>query len=106
MVIGFFEGAREEVLHVDGVGEELAGGGVVAGGEEVAAAKFFRREADYAGDLVHVALKREERLGRAEAAKGPVGRGVGGHGAGADGDVRPEVWAGGMDGGAREDDGR
>ena len=79
---------------------------MVSGGEEVAAAKSFRSEADDAGYFVHVTLKREQRLGRAEAAKGSVGRGIGGHGPGADGDVRPEVRAGSMDGGAREDDRR
>ena len=66
----------------------LAGGGVVAGGEEVAAAEFFGREADDLGDLVHVALEGEDGLRRAEAAEGSVGRDVGGHGFGADGEVR------------------
>ena len=76
----------------------------VSGGEEVAAAEFFRREAEGAGDLVHVALEREEGLRRAEAAEGAVGRDVGGHGLGADAEVRPLVGAGGVDGGAGEDD--
>ena len=56
----------------------------IAGGEEVAAAELFGREADGVGDLVHVALEREEGLRGAEAAKGAVGRDVGGHGLGAD----------------------
>ena len=99
VVVGFLERAGEEMLHVDRVGEKLAGGGAVAGGEEVAAAEFFGGEADDAGDLVHVAFESEERLRRAESAKGSVGRDVGGHGSGADGDVRPAVGAGGMDGG-------
>ena len=84
VVAGLVERAGEQVLHVDGFGEELAGGGAVAGGEEVAAAQFFGREADDAGDLVHVALEREEGLRRAEAAEGAVRRDVGGHGLGAD----------------------
>ena len=84
VVVGLVERAGEQVLHVDGVGEELAGGGAVAGGEEVAAAEFFGGEADDVGDLVHVALEREEGLRRAEAAEGAVGRDVGGHGFGAD----------------------
>ncbi len=88
-----------------GVGEELAGGGAVAGGEEVAAAEFFGGEADDFGDLVHVALEGEDALRGAEAAEGSVGRDVGGHGFGADGEVRPVVGAGGVDGSAREDDG-
>jgi hypothetical protein len=78
----------------------------IAGGEEVAAAKLFRREADDFGDLVHVAFQREEACGCAEAAKGSVGRDVGGHRLGADGEVRPVVGAGRVDGGAGEDDGR
>ena len=105
VVVGLFEGAGEEVLHVDGVGEELAGGGAVAGGEEVAAAEFFGGEADDVGDLVHVAFEGEDGLRGAEAAEGSVGRDVGGHGLGADGEVRPVVGAGGVDGAAGEDDG-
>jgi hypothetical protein len=106
VVVGFLEGAGEQVLHVDRVGEVLAGGGLHAGREEVAAAEFFGREADDAGDLVHVAFEREEGLGCAEAAKGPVGRDVGGHRLGADSEVRPVVGAGRVDAGAGEDDGR
>ena len=92
-------------MHVDGVAEELAGGGAVAGGEEVSAAELFGGEADGVGDLVHVALEGEDALRGAEAAEGSVGRDVGGHGFGADGEVRPMVGAGGVDGGAGEDDG-
>ena len=87
VVVGFFECASQEVLHVDWIGEELAGGGAVAGGEEVAAAEFFGREAYDFGDLVHVAFEGEDALRGAEAAEGSVGRDVGGHGFGADGDV-------------------
>ncbi len=49
---------------------------------------------------------REEGLRRAEAAEGSVGRDVGGHGFGADAEGGPVVGAGGVDGAAREDDGR
>ena len=105
VVVGLFEGAGEQVLHVDGVVEELAGGGAVAGGEEVAAAELFRGEADDFGDLVHVALEGEDALRSAEAAEGSVGRDVGGDGFGADGQVGPVVGAGGVDGAAGEDDG-
>ena len=105
VVVGLFEGAGEQVLHVDWVAEELAGGGAVAGGEEVAAAEFFGGEADDFGDLVHVAFEGEDALRGAEAAEGSVGRDVGGHGFGADGEVGPVVGAGGVDGAAGEDDG-
>ncbi len=103
VVVGLFEGAGEQVLHVDRVGEELAGGGAVAGGEEVAAAELFGGEADDFGDLVHVALEGEDALRGAESAEGSVGRDVGGHGFGADGEVGPVIGAGGVDGAARED---
>ncbi len=92
------------MLHVDRVFEDLARGGAAAGGEEVAAAEFFRREADDFGDLVHVAFEGEDALRSAEAAEGSVGRDVGGHGFGADGEVGPVIWAGGVDGSAGEDD--
>ena len=88
VVAGLCEGASEQVLHVDLIFEELAGRGAAAGGEEVAAAEFFGGEADDLGDLVHVALEGEEALRCAEAAEGSVGRDVGGHGFGADRDVR------------------
>ncbi len=79
---------------------------MVSGCEEVAAAKLFGGEADGVGDLVHVAFEGEEGLRGSEAAEGAVRRDVGGHGLGADADVRPLVGAGGVDGGARKDDGR
>ena len=105
VVVGLVERAGEEVLHVDGVGDDLAGGGAVAGGEEVAAAEFFGGDADGFGDFVHVALGAEDGLRCAEAAEGSVGREVGGHGFGADSQRGPVVGAGGVDGAAREDDG-
>ena len=105
VVIGLFEGSGEERLHVYGVGEELACGRAVAGGEEVAAAELFWGEAYNFGDLVHVALEGEDALRGAEAAEGSVGRDVGGHRFGADGEVRPVVGAGGVDRSAGEDDG-
>ena len=105
VVVGLFEGAGEQMLHVDRVFEELAGCGAVAGGEEVAAAELFGGEADDFGDLVHVALEGEDALRRAEAAEGSVGRDVGGHRFGADGHVGPVVGAGSVDGAAGEDDG-
>ncbi len=106
VVVGFFERAGEQMLHVDRVFEELAGGCAVAGGEEVAAAQLFRGEADDLGDLVHVAFEREDALRSAEAAEGSVGRDVGGDGFGADGEVGPVIRAGRVDGAAGEDDGR
>ena len=72
MVIGLAQGASQEAVHVHGIGEVLAGGGLHAGGEEVAAAELLGRETDGLGDLVHVALKSEEGLRRAEAAEGAV----------------------------------
>src|SRR6202035_1832688 len=91
------------MLHIDGVAEELAGGGAVAGGEEVAAAEFLGSEADDFRDFVHVAFEREDALRRAESAEGSVGGNVGRHGFGADGDVGPVVGTGGVDGAAGED---
>src|ERR1700747_1534530 len=91
------------MLHVDWVREELAGGGVVAGGEEVAAAELFGGEADYFCDLVHVTFEGEDALGCAESAEGSVWRDVGSHCFGADCDVGPVVGGGGGDGAAGED---
>src|SRR5580704_13916240 len=91
------------MLQIDGVAEELAGRGAVAGGEEVAAAELFGCEADDFCDLVHVALEGEDALRGTESAEGPVGVYVGGHGFGADGDVGPVVGARGVDGAAGED---
>ena len=106
VVVGFLEGPRQKVLHVDGVGQMLPGCCMVAGREEVAAANLFRGDAQDAGDLVHMALQCKQGLGRAEAAKCPVRRDVGGHGLGMDGEIRPAVGAGRVDGGAGEHDGR
>src|SRR6266478_3769178 len=91
------------MLHVDWIREELAGGGAVAGGEEVAAAELFGGQADYFGDFVHVTFEREDALRGAEAAEGSVRWDVCCHGFGADGDVGPVVGAGGVDGAAGED---
>src|ERR1700677_1915589 len=91
------------MLHVDWVVEKLAGGGAVAGGEEVAAAQLLGSEADDLGDFVHVAFEREDALRSAEAAEGAVGRNVSGHRFGADRHVGPVVGAGGVDCAARED---
>ena len=89
VIVGFFECPREQVLHVDGVVEELARGGAAASAEKVAAAELFWCEADDFGDLVHVALEGEDALRCAEAAEGSVGRDVGCHCFGADGQIRP-----------------
>ena len=106
VVVGFFEGSGEEMLHVDRVAEELAGGGAVAGGEEIAAAELFGGEADDLRDLVHVAFEGEDALRGAESAEGSVGRDICCHRFGADCDVGPVVGAGGVDGAAGEDYGR
>ncbi len=103
VVVGLFERSGEQVLHVDGVVEELAGGGAVAGGEEVAAAEFFGGEADDFGDLVHVAFEGEDALRGAESAEGSVRRDVGCHRFGADGHIGPVVGAGSVDGASGED---
>ena len=50
------------MLHVYWIAEELAGGGAVAGGEEVAAAELFGSESHDFRDLVHVAFEREDAL--------------------------------------------
>ena len=107
VVAGLVEGAGEEVLHVDGVGEELAGGGAVAGGEEVAAAEFFGGEADDVGDLVHVALEcRRWICGAPKPRKAPWGGRLVAMALARTAECGPVVGAGGVDGAAREDDGR
>ena len=100
VVVGFGKCACEEVLHVDGVDERLAGCGFVAGGEEVAAAEFFWCEADGVRDLVHVAFEAEQGLRCAEAAEGAVRWDVGGHRLRLHAEVRPLVGAGRVDGGS------
>ena len=79
---------------------------VCAGLDEVAAAELVGREADGGGDLVHVALEREDALRRAEAAERAVRRRVRRDRAAADADVRAEVRPGGVDRAARQHDGR
>ena len=102
VVVGFVEGAGEEVVEDDGLAHDLAGGGGVAVVKEVSTAEFVWCDADGRGDLVHVALDGEDGLGRAESAKCSGGDGVGGPGAGADADVGAEVGTGGVEGGAGE----
>ena len=53
-----------------------------------------------------MALESTEGLGRAESAKGALGRGVGGDSFGANADAGPVVGATGVNGAAREDYGR
>jgi len=106
VVVELFERSREEVLHVDRIFEELTGCGVVAGAEEVAAAKLFGGETYYSGDLVHVAFEGEDALWSTEAAEGSVRRNICCHRFGADGHVRPVIRTGGVDGAAGEDYGR
>ena len=89
-----------------GVADELAGGGAVAGGEEVAAAEFFGGEADDAGDLVHVALEwRRWLCGAPKPRKAPWGGMLVATALARTRRCGPVVGAGGVDGAAREDDG-
>ena len=106
VIVREFESAVEKIGEIDLFANDLAGGGGLAGLEEIAAANFVGREADDLGDAVHVALEREERLRRAKAAEGAVGRRVGGDGFCADADAGPVVGAAGVNGAAGEDDGR
>ncbi len=101
-----FERAGQEGVEIDFFADHLAGGGGLAFVKEVAAAELFGREADGGGDLIHLAFERENALRRAEAAEGSVRRRGGSNGSAADADVGTEVRAGGMDGAAREHDGR
>ena len=55
--------------------------------QEVATAKLLGRQPNRGGDLIHVALKGKDALGRSEAAKGSMRRNGGRHGSGADSNV-------------------
>src|SRR5271156_4807326 len=76
VVIASFEGAGEQVLQIDLVFDDLPGRSLLASLKKVAAAEFFRAEADCPSDLVHVAFERKQALRSAKAAKGPVWRDI------------------------------
>ena len=73
--------------------------------QKIAAAKFFRRQADRGGHLVHLPFQREDALRRAESSKRAVRRIGGGKRAAADADVRARIRTGGVNHAARQHDG-
>ena len=100
------ERAIQQRPHVDRFLDGLPDGERVARPDEVAAAEFLRREPHGRRHPVHVALEREQTLGRAEAAERAVRRHVGGDRAAADADVRARVRPPGVNRPAREHDRR
>ena len=69
---------------------------------EVAAAKFFRRQANFSGNSVHVPFQSEDALRRTKPAKGSVRRDVGRHRLAPDANVRAKVWTSRVNRAARE----
>ncbi len=79
----------------------LSGGCFISQCERVLAPQLQRVDVQLAGDLLHLALDCENRLGHAEAAESSVGRGMSRHHATVDPACRPAVGAGGVKHSAR-----
>src|SRR5271163_3799468 len=94
------------MLQVDIVLDDLAGRGLLALLQEIAAAEFLRAESDDLGDLVHVPFQGEEALRSAEAAKSAVRRDIGRDRPGVHAKIRPPVWTASVNRGAGEHDRR
>ena len=98
------ERAVEHLVRCDRVLQHLAGGGDVAGAEQVLLAQLDGIEPSCAGDAIHVHLGGELRLRRAEAAERAVGRRVGHHDPAANAHGFGAVGPGGVDRRARQHD--
>ena len=102
VIVAELESAIEERRHVNLFPHHLPHRQRFTLADKIAAAEFFRREAERFGDLVHLPLQREDALGGAEAAEGAVRREVRGHRLAADAHVGAEVRSGGVDGPPRQ----
>ncbi len=102
MVIAELERAVEQSVQINLFFDDLSGRSRFAFFQKVAAAQFFRRQADSLRDLIEVAFHREDALRSAEAAKGSVWRMIGGNGFAANSDGWPVVRPGGVNCSARQ----
>src|ERR1700721_2392010 len=97
-----FESAFEQFVHSHFFVDHLAHGKRLALVNEIAAAQLFRREADDGGHPIEMAFEREDALRRAETAKGPVRRSIGGHHTALNQNVWASVRPGGVNRAARQ----
>src|ERR1035438_4111642 len=104
MIISQVQCAIQQMLEVHFFADYLAGSSCLARMQKVAAPKLFRRKADGARHLVHVAFHGEDALRRAKAAESSVWRSISSHRAASNADVRAMVGTSGVNRSAREHD--
>src|SRR5262245_10474749 len=104
VVIGEFQRAIEQAVHIDALANHLARRGCLAFLNEVALAKLLRRKPDCACDFIHLTLESEDALRRAKTPKRAMRWNVCRQRLTVNAHVRTEIRTGGVNRAARQYD--